>query len=112
MTVSTHVLDTSSGRPAAAIPVRLLLREGASWTVVHEEPTNADGRVAALLPAGASGEAGEYRIAFDVADYFAGAGRASFYTTIEITFLVRDVAQHYHVPLLLSPYAYSTYRGS
>jgi len=112
MTISTHVLDTSAGRPGAGIHVRLLRRDGAAWTLVSEETTNADGRVAALLPPGFHGAPGEYRIAFDADVYFAQRRQDSFYTTIEITFVVRDPSQHYHVPLLLNPYGYSTYRGS
>ena len=110
--VSTHVLDTALGRPAAGIQVRLLRRTGTSWTVVSEDTTNADGRVPALVPPDTRAEPGEYRIAFDVDVYFAARRQDSFYTTIEIAFVIRDPAQHYHVPLLLSPFGYATYRGS
>jgi 5-hydroxyisourate hydrolase len=112
MTISTHVLDTSAGRPGAGIHVRLFRRDGSSWTLLSEETTNADGRVPALVPADVVVEPGEYRLAFDVDVYFAARRQDSFYTTIEIAFVVRESAQHYHVPLLLSPYGYSTYRGS
>ena len=111
-TISTHVLDTSAGRPAAGIDVRLLRRDGTSWTLVSEETTNVDGRVPALLQPGMRAEPGEYRLVFDVDVYFAARRQDSFYTTVEIAFVVRDASQHYHVPLLLSPFGYSTYRGS
>ena len=112
MTISTHVLDTSAGRPAEGIRVRLLRLDGTVWTLVADETTSVDGRVPALLPGGAQGAPGEYRLAFDVDAYFAARRQDSLYTTIEITFVVRDPSQHYHVPLLLSPFGYSTYRGS
>jgi 5-hydroxyisourate hydrolase len=112
VTISTHVLDTSAGRPAESIRVRLLRLDGTVWTLIADAMTNLDGRVPALLPAGAQGAAGEYRLAFDVDGYFAARRQDSFFTTIEIAFVVRDASQHYHVPLLLSPFGYSTYRGS
>jgi 5-hydroxyisourate hydrolase len=112
MTISTHVLDTSLGRPAAGIAVRLQRLDGAGWITVSEQATNPDGRVPSLLPEGAAAAAGTFRLTFDVAAYFAARAQDTFYTTIAIDFSVRDGAQHYHVPLLLSPYGYSTYRGS
>lgn len=112
MTVSTHVLDTSSGRPAGGVRVRLLRADGPSWAEISAAETNADGRVAALLPPDAAAAPGAFRIAFDVAPYFAVRGQDTFYATIVIDFVVGDAAQHYHVPLLLSPFGYSTYRGS
>jgi 5-hydroxyisourate hydrolase len=112
MSLSTHVLDTSIGRPAAGIGVRLERLEGGSWIELSSAATNDDGRVAALLPADAPVSPGVFRLAFDAAAYFASRAQDTFYTTITIEFLVRDGAQHYHVPLLLSPFGYSTYRGS
>jgi len=113
MTVSTHVLDTSIGRPAASVAVALQRQDGSSWTDVSRDMTNADGRVASLAPPAALG-AGVYRLTFDAGAYFARRGVDSFYTTIAIEFVIRDAGEvaHYHVPLLLSPYGYSTYRGS
>ena len=111
MSISTHVLDTSMGRPAAGVAVRLQRFDRDAWSDVARAETNADGRVAALLPPGTEAP-GTFRLTFDVADYFAARGQESFYTTITIDFLVRQPSQHYHVPLLLSPYGYSTYRGS
>lgn len=112
MTLSTHVLDTSIGRPAAGMAVCLERLEGGAWIELSRTATNDDGRVAALLPAGAPVSPGVFRLAFDAAAYFAARAQDTFYTSITIEFLVRDVAQHYHVPLLVSPFGYSTYRGS
>jgi 5-hydroxyisourate hydrolase len=112
MTISTHVLDTSIGRPAAAITVYLERQDGGAWIGVSAGVTDDDGRVTALLPPGAPRGAGRYRLTFEVGDYFEARGVESFYAKVAIEFLVRDEASHYHVPLLLSPYGYSTYRGS
>ena len=111
--LSTHVLDLALGRPAAGVPVRLEVEEeGGGWRVLGEASTNADGRVARLLPEGASLAAGIYRLTFDTAAYFAARGTESFYPAVAVAFTVRDAAQHHHVPLLLSPFGFSTYRGS
>jgi 5-hydroxyisourate hydrolase len=112
MTISTHVLDTSIGRPAGGVTVRLTHLEGASWTLVSQAVTDADGRVAALVPGSRPAAEGAYRLSFDVAAYFAERQQDTFYAEVAIDFVVRDASQHYHVPLLVSPYGYSTYRGS
>jgi 5-hydroxyisourate hydrolase len=112
MTISTHVLDTSLGRPAPSINVRLQRQEGDAWIDVSREATNTDGRVAALLAADTPAPPGAYRLLFDAGVYFARRGSQSFYSTVTIEFVTRDVNAHYHVPLLLSPFGYSTYRGS
>jgi 5-hydroxyisourate hydrolase len=112
MTISTHVLDIAAGRPAAGVAVRLLRVDGSRPTVVSAAATDADGRVAALVPAAAVEGPGTYRLIFDAAAYFAARGQDTFYTSVAIEFVVRDAAQHHHVPLLLSPFGYSTYRGS
>jgi 5-hydroxyisourate hydrolase len=111
MSISTHVLDTSIGRPAAGVRVQLLRLDRGSVIAIASAETNADGRVAALLPPGES-RAGTYRLTFDAAAYFAARGQETFYAGVTIDFVVRDAGQHYHVPLLLSPFGYSTYRGS
>jgi 5-hydroxyisourate hydrolase len=105
--VTTHVLDAARGRPAADVPVRLRAAGGA---VLGAGSTNRDGRVSDL----SSGplEAGTYQLIFDTAAYFTASGRPSFYPEVVITFAIADPQQHHHVPLLLSPFAYSTYRGS
>jgi len=105
--ITTHVLDTALGRPAAGVPVRLT-HDGA---FVAAGETDADGRLRTLTPPGPVAP-GEYRIRFDTAAYFALSGQAGFFPHVEIAFTVDDGAAHYHVPLLLSPYGYSTYRGS
>jgi 5-hydroxyisourate hydrolase len=110
--LSTHVLDTAAGRPAAGVPVRLEVERQGSWTELARATTNADGRVAPLLPPGTPLEAATYRLTFDTAAYHAARGGAGFYPCVTVVFAVRDPGQHHHVPLLLSPYGYSTYRGS
>jgi 5-hydroxyisourate hydrolase len=112
MTVSTHVLDTAIGRPAAAVAVTLQRQRGSSWLDLSRGVTTADGRAASLAPPGADTPAGAYRLTFDVGAYFSSRGVESFYAQVAIDFVVRDAAAHYHVPLLVSPYGYSTYRGS
>ena len=114
--ISTHILDTSQGRPAAGVPVTLetmSINGGAErWGLLSRAETDADGRVRNLLPAGAALAAATYRITFDTAAYFSARGVESFYPSVAVVFHIRDASQHYHVPLLLSPYGYSTYRGS
>jgi 5-hydroxyisourate hydrolase len=112
VTISTHVLDTSIGRPAAAVSVRLQQQSGATWTDVSTGVTDPDGRVPGLLPPSVTAGAGGYRLTFEVGAYFRNRGIESFYERVSIDFVVRDPNAHYHVPLLLSPYGYSTYRGS
>jgi len=112
MTISTHVLDISIGRPAATVAVRLRRQDGDAWVEVFRGTTNDDGRVASLLPDGANTGAGAYQLTFDIGGYFTARGLESFYSQVAIDFISRDAASHYHVPLLVSPYGYSTYRGS
>jgi 5-hydroxyisourate hydrolase len=107
MSISTHVLDAALGRPAAGVRVRL---EGPAGSLPIEAQTDADGRVVELAGDGLA--PGEYRLRFDTGSYFGAAGRDAFYPEVVVSFRVTDAAQHYHVPLLLSPFAYSTYRGS
>jgi len=109
--ITTHVLDTSTGRPAAGVPVTLEKQAGASWQNAGQGVTNQDGRIADLL-AGAKLAPGTYRLIFDTAAYFSAKQQPSFYPQVQVMFTVGDAAQHYHLPLLLSPFGYSTYRGS
>ena len=104
--LSTHVLDAVSGRPAAGVSVTLTDAAGA---LLAEASTDEDGRIGELAPAPL---AGVYRLRFDTAGYFATQGVTGFYPEIVIAFEITDPAGKYHVPVLLSPYAYSTYRGS
>ena len=110
--ISTHVLDTARGRPAAGVAVSLARKSGNGWTELAAASTDAGGRVGNLLPQ-VKDPAGTYRLRFDVGAYFAaqGADAAPFYPYVEIVFQIRDV-EHYHVPLLVSPFGYTTYRGS
>ena len=111
ITISTHVLDTALGAPAADVGVTLEhVGESGAIEIVSQGRTNEDGRVPSLAGE-ATLAAGQYRIHFDVAGYFAATQRASFYNEISVSFTVGE-AEHYHVPLLLSPFGYSTYRGS
>jgi 5-hydroxyisourate hydrolase len=110
--LSTHVLDTALGRPAAGLAVRVERREGEGWRELGRATTGTDGRVAALLPAGTALAAGEYRLTFEVGAWLAAQGTEGFYPEAAVAFTVRDPHQHHHVPLLLSPYGYATYRGS
>ncbi|MBD8141392.1 MULTISPECIES: hydroxyisourate hydrolase [unclassified Frigoribacterium] len=105
--VTTHVLDAALGRPAADVPVALYDARG---TELATGVTNADGRVPELGPDALP--AADYRLVFETAAYFAAAGRDTFYPRVTIDFTLADESSHYHVPVLLSPFAYSTYRGS
>jgi 5-hydroxyisourate hydrolase len=104
MTLSTHALDTANGRPAVGLAVRL---ESADGTELGAGVTDADGRL--RLP---SVGAGTHRLVFATGDWFAAAHIEGFYPTVTVEFIVRDAAEHHHVPLLLSPFGYSTYRGT
>lgn len=112
MTISTHVLDTSIGRPAAAVSVDVYRRDGDDWTPVGRGFTDGDGRIKTLLDPDAQPAVGTFRIVFEIAQYFSARRVESFYGQVIVEFNVRDSAAHYHVPLLVSPYGYSTYRGS
>jgi 5-hydroxyisourate hydrolase len=112
MRISTHVLDLSTGRPAAEVEVSLERPDGEAWIQMGKADTDEDGRVTQLLPAGMKLEAGTYRLSFAIEAYYQRDGVPSFYPIVQISFQVTDPDQQYHVPLLLSPFGYSTYRGS
>ena len=107
--ITTHILDVSLGKPAASVPVELEMKVGAQWKKIAAKKTNADGRVEDLLQPGSTLSKGTYRLHFKTGKYFQGD---TFYPYAEIVFEVKNPKQHYHVPLLLSAYGYSTYRGS
>ena len=109
--ISTHVLDTARGRPAAGIPVLLERLDGAAAEIGRGE-TDADGRVRTLLPEGADVEAGLYRLTFETGPYLEATAGGGFYPEVSVVFRIAHGGQHHHVPLLLSPFGYSTYRGS
>ena len=108
--ITTHVLDTALGRPAAGVPLLLAKGGARGWTTLGRGTTDADGRCKTLMKESAL-KKGVYRLTFDVASYFKKTKQTGFYPSVSIIFTVRD-ARHHHVPLLLSPWAYSTYRGS
>jgi 5-hydroxyisourate hydrolase len=111
--ITTHVLDTASGRPAAGVEVRLeLLERGSDWTVVGHGTTDADGRLRTLLAADTRLTTGTYRLVFNTGAYFARLQATTLYPQVIVVFNTTDGETHYHVPLLLSPFGYSTYRGS
>ena len=110
--ITTHVLDTARGRPASGVPVLLEIRDGKNWRGIGRALTDEDGRVRQLLPAGSALTPGIYRLTFGIETYFRKLEIEGFYPEAAIVFHVRDANQHHHVPLLLSPYGYSTYRGS
>lgn len=109
--ITTHVLDTAAGKPGKAIAIELERHDGAVWHLIGGGVTDEDGRLRTLTPAGPVTPS-TYRIRFHTAAYFAATGQTGFFPIVEIYFSVVDGTQHYHVPLLLSPYGYSTYRGS
>jgi 5-hydroxyisourate hydrolase len=105
--ITTHVLDTSRGHPAVGVPVVLERAVDAGWQPVGAGTTDADGRATGLLTS--PPEPGRFRLTFDTGGYF---GEAGFYPEVVVTFVVESGQEHYHVPLLLSPFGYCTYRGS
>lgn len=112
-TISTHVLDTSLGRPAAGVLVTLERKARAgSWKAVGKGVTDDNGRIASFTRQSISIGAGSYRLVFDSAGYFVTQNVKSLYVEIVVTFEVEAPDQHYHIPLLLSPHGYTTYRGS
>jgi 5-hydroxyisourate hydrolase len=111
--ITTHVLDTSRGLPAVGVRVALDRQAGPeSWTELASGVTNADGRLADWVVEAADFAAGTYRLRFATAAYFRSLGVQCFFPEVQIVFEVDDPGGHWHVPLLLSPYGYSTYRGS
>ncbi len=109
--LTTHVLDTARGRPAVNLAVTLFQQVGNDWEERAAGVTDRDGRIGDLLEPG-NLESGIYRLNFATGDYFTAQSVKGFYPAVSIDFEVRNPNQHYHVPLLLSPYGYSTYRGS
>jgi 5-hydroxyisourate hydrolase len=107
--ITSHVLDTSTGKPAAGISAELFFQNGENWTVIARSETTSDGRINEWLSKEPG--AGVYKIRFDTKKYFERNSSASFYPYVEIVFEIR-ADEHYHIPLLLSPFGYSTYRGS
>ena len=109
--ITTHILDTSLGRPAAGVRVVLERHHGGAFTEVATGITDADGRVRDLLAPGALTR-GVWRLVFETGPYFAARGVAAFYPMVPVVFEVTAPGEHHHVPLLLNPFGYATYRGS
>ena len=111
--ITTHVLDTASGLPGVGISVVLERKtHSAGWQKMAEGMTDANGRLNDLLPPSEAFLPGHYRLVFETGTYFLVNNREGFFPQVSITFVVKDPAQHYHVPLLLSPFGFSAYRGS
>ncbi len=110
--ITTHVLDTTQGQPAAGIDITLAILADNVWQDLAQGTTNDDGRITNLLTAEIHLEAGIYRLRFETGAYFAKQGLRGFYPFVPIIFELQEPDQHYHIPLLLNPYGYSTYRGS
>lgn len=109
-TISTHILDTALGSPASGVQISLERLEGEDWVALGSGITNADGRVTDFTDGGV--DVGVYRLVFHTERYCRTRGLETFYPFIPIVFAVDAADEHYHVPLLLSPFGYSTYRGS
>ena len=109
--ITTHVLDTARGLPAHGVPIVLERATGDGWELVGRGASDADGRARDLVAEGTALSHGRYRLTFDTGAYFRGRGEAAFYPEVAVVFTVAG-DEHHHVPLLLSPFGYSTYRGS
>lgn len=113
--ITTHVLDIAHGRPAAGIEVtleRAAANAPGGWILEGKGVTDTDGRLRSLLPEGAPAHPGTWRLTFATGPYFHAHGAPAFHPQVAITFAVQDDGEHYHVPLLVSPFGYTTYRGS
>ncbi len=108
--LSTHVLDTSTGLPAVGMQVRCERKDGSAWKAAGDGTTDADGRVKTVLSSPLA--VGTYRLTFATGAWHTGRGAQGFFPSVAIEFEVTDAGRHHHVPLLLSPFGYSTYRGS
>jgi len=110
--LSTHILNTTLGRPASNVSITLDKQDGSEWVFIATHNTDEDGRVGAFLPAGVSLSEGNYRLTFQTGAYFKAIATEGFYPEVSIVFEVTKPNEHHHVPLLLNPFGYSTYRGS
>ena len=110
--ITTHVLDTTLGKPASGVPITLEYQEPGGWAQLGAGTTDDDGRIANLLDPSFTLAPGRYRMTFDTLAYFRAIGTEGFYPVVTVVFDLAGPGQHYHIPLLLSPFGYSTYRGS
>lgn len=106
--ISTHILDTSLGIPAKNVTVILEKKENESWIIIANDHTNTDGRIVFNNP----NVSGVYRLNFEIENYYRATGQETFFETIPVIFKIENTDRKYHVPLLLNPFGYSTYRGS
>ena len=110
--LSTHVLNTTSGKPAIGVVVILQIQTGKDWEEVSRTETDVRGRIMDLFPKKKKFNEGVYRLLFETGAYFQRQGVTTFYPKVEVIFAIENTDEHYHIPLLISPYGYSTYRGS
>ena len=110
--ITTHILDTARGCPAAGVPVSIEIDQDGNWQKLASGNTNSDGRIMDLLPHDKALAAGRYRMRFETSVYFSANQTTGFYPYVEVVFDIQSPGEHYHVPLLLSPFGFSTYRGS
>ena len=110
--ISTHVLDISRGLPVVGLNVILHTYTETNWVMIARGLTNKDGRISSFKPSSAKFKAGRYQICFDTEEYFRAIESRAFYPSVEIKFIVENSEEKYHIPLLISPFGYSTYRGS
>ncbi|WP_345830808.1 hydroxyisourate hydrolase [Erwinia sp. HDF1-3R] len=109
-TISTHVLDIALGKPAAGVAIALEQQEQRGWRPIAQGHTDGDGRLKALTPNPLP--PGRYRLTAEIGDYFAASGRDALYVSAQIDFVLPESGSHYHLPFLISPWSWSTYRGS
>lgn len=110
--LSTHVLNTTTGKPASGVKVMLQRQAGQGWEELKRGETDGRGRISDLSVAGEALPTGSYRLIFETGEYFKTQGTSTFFPRVEIVFVIEKTDEHYHIPLLISPYGYSTYRGS
>lgn len=110
--ITTHILDTALGKPAKGVPIALSYMQPNGFVELGKGVTNDDGRITDLLSADHVLSPGRYRMRFDTTSYFQASGQKAFYPEVDVVFELDAPGEHYHIPLLLSPFGYSTYRGS
>jgi 5-hydroxyisourate hydrolase len=110
--LSVHILDLQTGQPMPGVTVTLEQKKGSDWKQINSDATNEQGRIVALYPANQALSAGIYRVIFKTGKHYAQLNQKTFFVEIPVEFNIDKVDEHYHIPLLLSPYGYSTYRGN
>jgi 5-hydroxyisourate hydrolase len=110
--ITTHILDSTLGKPAKGVPITLAYQNPNGWNDLASGVTDDDGRIGNLLPVDHQLAPGRYRMTFDTHSYFRATGTEGFYPVVDVVFDLAAPGQHYHIPLLLNPFGYSTYRGS